>query len=272
VVFNWLEQRRRKRVLATPFPEEWLTILGRNMVHFGYLDADEKQRLTELVQLFVAEKDWEGCGGLSLTDEIRVTIAGQACLLVLNLDHVLYANVETILVYPSAVVPKRVDDSIFAAPGIVQDVMPLIGEAHRRGPVILTWDAVRRGGIHPERGHNVVYHEFAHKLDMLDGATDGVPPLADRAAYERWTRILKQEYQQLRELSDSGREGLLDPYGSIDEAEFFAVATEAFFDAPLALLDRHAALFEVLRAFYRQDPALRERRVRGLSGAADVQD
>jgi Mlc titration factor MtfA (ptsG expression regulator) len=106
---------------------------------------------------------------------------------------------------------------------------------------------------------------------MLDGATDGVPPLADRAAYERWTRICKQEYQQLRALSDSGREGLLDPYGSIDEAEFFAVATEAFFDAPLALLAQHSALFEVLSAFYRQDPAARERRVRGLPVAAGDQ-
>jgi len=230
------------------------------MHHFRYLDADERRRLSELVQLFIADKYWEGCGGLELSDEIRVTIAGQACLLVLNLEHVLYANVETILVYPSTVVPKRVEESIFAIPGIVHEVMPLVGEAHRRGPVILTWDAVRRSGRHPEHGHNVVYHEFAHKLDMLDGAVDGVPPLHDTAEYERWQRVCKEEYERLRELSASGREGVLDPYGSTDEGEFFAVVTEAFFDTPGELAREHPALYEVLAAFYRQDPRERERR------------
>jgi Mlc titration factor MtfA (ptsG expression regulator) len=260
VIFDWLDERRRKRVLQTPFPAEWAGLLARNMVHFGLLDEDERRRLCELVQLFVADKDWEGCNGLELTDEIRVTIAGQACLLVLNLNHVLYANVETILVYPSTFIPRRVEDPIFASPGIEHPLMPLLGEAHRRGPVILTWDAVRRSGRHPELGHNVVYHEFAHKLDMLDGAVDGVPPLGDKHEYERWNRVCKEEYERLRELSDAGREGVLDPYGGTDEAEFFAVVTEAFFDVPLELLAAHPALYEILAAFYRQDTAARARR------------
>jgi MtfA peptidase len=263
VIFDWLDERRRKKVLAVPFPEAWAQVLSRNMVHFGLLDADERRRLCELVQLFVAEKEWEGCNGLELTDEIRVTIAGQACLLVLNLQHVLYANVETILVYPSTFVPRRVDSSIFASPGIVQPMLPLLGEAHRRGPVILTWDAVRRSGRHPELGHNVVYHEFAHKLDMLDGAVDGVPPLGDKQEYERWGRVCKAEYERLRALSDAGQEGVLDPYGSTDEAEFFAVVTEAFFDVPLELAAEYPALYEVLSAFYRQDTAARARRALG---------
>jgi Mlc titration factor MtfA (ptsG expression regulator) len=235
------------------------------MVHFGYLDADEQQRLCRLIQLFVADKHWEGCNGLVLTDEIKVTIAGQACLLVLGLvEHVerpqLYANVETILVYPSTFIPRRPEASIFAIPGIERPLLPHIGEAHRRGPLILTWDAVRRSGRHPELGHNVVYHEFAHGLDMLDGAADGVPPLAGKAEYERWNRVCKAEYQRLRELSDAGREGVLDPYGSTDEAEFFAVVTEAFFDAPLELAEEHPALYELLFEFYRQDTAARQRR------------
>lgn len=259
MVFGWLEERRRKKILSTPFPDAWLQILQKNMAHFRCLDPGERERLTELVQLFIADKHWEGCGGLELTDEIRVTIAGQACLLVLNLEHVLYANVETILVYPSTVVPKRAEESIFAIPGIVHDVMPLLGEAHQRGPVILTWDAVKRSGRHPERGHNVVYHEFAHKLDMLDGAVDGVPPLGDAAEYERWREVCKAEYERLHALSASGREGVLDPYGSTDEVEFFAVVTEAFFDTPGALSEEHPALYEVLSAFYRQDPRARER-------------
>src|SRR3954447_16502850 len=167
-MFARLDERRRQRILATPFPEAWLRVLERNMVHFGYLDEDERRRLRELVQVFIAEKHWEGCNGLQLTDEIQVTIAGQACLLVLELEHVLYSNVETILVYPSTFIPRRVEEPIFAMPGIITPMLPALGEAHRRGPVILTWDAVRRSGRHPELGHNVVYHEFAHKLDMLD--------------------------------------------------------------------------------------------------------
>lgn len=270
MIFAWLDERRRKRLLDSPFPEEWRRILERNMVHFGYLEADEQQHLCQLVQLFVAEKEWEGCNGLVLTDEMKVSIAGQACLLLLGLvDSIrgpeLYANVETILVYPSTFVPRRQEASIFALPGIEHPMLPLIGEAHRRGPVILTWDAVRRSGRHPEAGHNVVYHEFAHKLDMLDGAVDGVPPLGDKAEYERWNRVCKAEYVRLRELSDAGREGVLDPYGSTDEAEFFAVVTEAFFDAPLELAEEYPALYEVMSAFYRQDTATRQRRARSVS-------
>lgn len=243
-------------------------MLSRNMVHFGYLDAEEQRRLCDLVQLFVADKHWEGCNGLELTDEIRVTIAGQACLLVLELDHVLYANVETILVYPSTFVPRRVEEHIFALPGVEHPMLPLLGEAHQRGPVILTWDAVRRSGRHPEIGHNVVYHEFAHKLDMMDGAVDGVPPLGDRSEYERWERVCKAEYERLRTLSDAGKEGVLDPYGSTDEAEFFAVVTEAFFDTPIELAEEYPALYEVLSAFYRQDTAARQRRARAAHAPA----
>jgi Mlc titration factor MtfA (ptsG expression regulator) len=165
--------------------------------------------------------------------------------------------VETILVYPSAVLPRRPDRSLAAAPQIVPELSYLIGEAHRRGPVILSWDAVRRGGIHPELGHNVVYHEFAHKLDMLDGSVDGVPPLATREQHERWVRVCKREYDALRAAFDRGIETLLDPYGLRDDAEFFAVATEAFFDDPLALRRGHADLYAVLAEFYRQDPARR---------------
>jgi Mlc titration factor MtfA (ptsG expression regulator) len=260
MIFDWLDERRRKRILAVPFPEASTRVLERNMVHYRYLDEGERLRLRQLVQVFIAEKNWEGCNGLELSDEIQVTIAGQACLLVLELEHVLYANVETILVYPSTFVPRRTEDSIFVTPGIEHPMMPLLGEAHRRGPVILTWDAVRRSGRHPELGHNVVYHEFAHKLDMLDGAVDGVPPLRDKAEYERWERVCKAEYEQLQVLSDAGREGVLDPYGSTDEVEFFAVVTEAFFDKPLELTAEHPALYEVLAAFYRQDPAARHRR------------
>jgi Mlc titration factor MtfA (ptsG expression regulator) len=128
--------------------------------------------------------------------------------------------------------------------------------------VILTWDAVRRGGIHPEPGHNVVYHEFAHKLDMLDGAMDGVPPLRSRAQYQRRNQVLTREYEELRRRFCAGKETFLDPYGTTDESEFFAVVTEHFFDQGLALARLHPELYQVLRDFYRQDTAEREQRYR----------
>jgi Mlc titration factor MtfA (ptsG expression regulator) len=262
MVFAWLEQRRRRKILETPFPLEWREILRLNMAHFGYLDTDEQRHLSELTQVFVAEKAWEGCNGLELTDEIRVTIAGQACLLLLGFDHDLYRNVETILVYPSTVIPRRAEEPMFARPTIVGEVMPLIGEAHGRGPVILTWDAVRRGGIHPELGHNVVYHEFAHKLDMLDDSVDGTPPLDSREQYRAWVEVCTREYEQLRERSERGEPTLLDPYGGTDVGEFFAVATECFFDRPIELSETHPELYGVLSEFYRQDTAARERRQR----------
>lgn len=265
--FSWLEERRRRRLLETPFPEAWSAILRQNLVHLDYLGEAEQRHLRELVQVFIAERYWEGCGGLELDDEIRVTIAGQACLLLLGLDHGLYRNVETILVYPSAVMPKRAVEPMFAAPEIVNPVVPLIGEAHQRGPVILAWDAVRRGGRHPD-GHNVVYHEFAHKIDMADGAVDGVPPVATREEYDRWVEVCTREYALLRERFEAGLPTLLDPYAGTNVGEFFAVATEYFFERPRELEEQHAELYDVLRSFYRQDPRAREVAATSRSSAA----
>ncbi len=230
------------------------------MAHYARLPPAERARLEQLVQLFVAEKHWEGLGGLVLSDEIRVTIAGQACLLLLGFTGEpersgLYRNVQSILVYPSTVIPKRVGPSIFGPMQIVDPVVPVLGEAHGHGPVILTWDAVRRGGIHPEHGHNVVYHEFAHKLDMADGHSDGTPPLSSRAEYARWNRVCTREYEALRARIERGEPTFLDPYAGNNPSEFFAVATEHFFDQPQALREGHTELYGVLRDFYRQDPA-----------------
>lgn len=256
--FSWLEERRRRRLLETPFPEAWNTILSKNLVHFSYLNEEERRHLRELTQVFVAERYWEGCGGLELDDEIRVTIGAQACLLLLGLDHGLYRNVETILVYPSTVLPKRAVEPMFAAPVIVNPVVPLIGEAHQRGPIILAWDAVQRGGRRAD-GHNVVYHEFAHKIDMADGAIDGVPPVETREQYDHWVAVCTREIETLRSRFEAGLPTLLDPYAGTNDGEFFAVATEYFFDRPCALAEQHPELYDVLRSFYRQDPCARER-------------
>ena len=255
---SWLRERRRRKILETPFPEAWEGHLERGLAHYRWLDASEQRALRDLVQVFVAEKRWEGCGGLVLDDEIRVVIAAHACLLVLGLPHELYRNVETILVYPSTVVlPPRRLGAFEVARAPLPGPMPILGQALRQGPVVLVWDDVVRTVRHPERGHNVVYHEFAHKLDLLDGSADGTPPLGSRDEYRRWAEICSREYLALRERAEQGLPTFLDAYGATNEAEFFAVATEQFFDAPVSLRQAHPDLYAVLSGFYRQDPAVR---------------
>lgn len=265
---GWLQEHRRRKILEHPFPDAWNAILERNVAHWRLLSPAERAELRSLVQVFVAEKYWEGCGGLELTDEIRVTIAGLACLLVLGLEHTLYSNVETILVYPSTVIAPGQRSAIAAGITLEEPAVPIYGQSILRGPVVLVWDAVLRGAIHPERGHNVVYHEFAHKLDMLDGCVDGTPPLAERAQYLRWVKVCTHEYEELRRRVAKGEHTFLDAYGGTSPGEFFAVITEYFFDKPLQMRRHHPELYSLLQEFYRQDPAAREARQSERGAAA----
>ncbi len=270
-MLRWLRNRRRRKLRARPFPDAWEKIVEINVAHARWLDGDERAELRDLVKVFVAEKSFEGCGGLDMTDEVRVTIAGQACLLLLGLVHDYYRNVRTILVYPSTVVPPLRTPGAFEIPQApLERPEPILGQAQLRGPLLLVWDAVRHAGRHARTGHNVVFHEFAHKLDMLDGAADGTPPLRDRAEYGRWIEICGREFHALREASRKGRRTFLDDYGATHEAEFFAVATEQFFDRPMALRRRHPELYGVLQEYYRQDPAARLARAGAEGEAAEA--
>ncbi len=253
MLFSWLRRRRRQKLLAQPFPADWLPYLHDNVAHYRYLSAAEQARLRDDLRVFLAEKSWEGCGGLTITDEMKVTIAAQACLLVLNLGLESYHRVVSILVYPHG---YRATD-VAGPGGIVEGASDRLGEAHYRGPVILSWDEVLADGRHPSAGKNLVFHEFAHQLDMLDGVIDGTPPLRDRDQYRRWQKVMTAEYQRLIEASAEGRATLLDKYGTVNEGEFFAVATECFFDKPVALARRHPPLYDLLREYYGQDPAAR---------------
>jgi hypothetical protein len=255
MVFAWLTEHRRRAILADPFPQAWADVLRRDMPVYARLSPEEQSRLHDLVRIFIAEKSWEGCGGLTLTDEIKVAIAAQACLLLLNLDREIYPNVESVLVYPAAFVASRPSLS----PGGVIDEAPsgLLGEAWLTGPVIVSWADARDGASNPTDGHNVVYHEFAHKLDLRDGSADGVPRLTDDAQYENWARVMSAEYADLVQKARRGRKSLLDPYGAVNAGEFFAVATECFFEKSDRMRTTHPDLYEVLRGFYRQDPAAR---------------
>jgi Mlc titration factor MtfA (ptsG expression regulator) len=263
MLFDWLSERRRRRILEQPFRESWLEAIEANVAAYSHLDDSEQEHLRQLVQVFIEEKRWEGAGGLEIDDEVQATIAAQACLLILGLEHALYRRVESIIVYPSTVVTRPQAPSIFSvASGPADRPMPILGQAFVRGPVILVWDAVRCGGIDPRDGRNVVFHEFAHKLDMLSGAADGVPPLADDDTYQRWVEVLTCEYEALKKLEARGKPTFLNRYALKNGAEFFAVATEHFFEQPLKMQRDHKAMYDVLGSFYRQDPAARERRVR----------
>ena len=260
-MFHWFRDHHRAEVRRRPFPVEWENFVRTNVTHYRMLDEAEKAELRAMVQVFIEEKHWEGCGGLELNDEIRVTIASQACLLQLGLPHDYYRNVQTILVYPSTVVPPERHPGVFEivnAP--VSSPVPVLGQAFLQGPVILVWDAVLHGARHPEEGHNVVYHEFAHKLDMLDGAADGTPVIADRTQFAEWVAVCSKEFLRLRRLTGEGKKTFLDAYAATNETEFFAVATEEFFDRPVALNKHAPDLYRVLKAFYRQDPAARAAR------------
>ena len=217
------------------------------------LDDRGQGRIRDDLRVLVAEKDWEGCGGLELTDEIRVTIAAQASLLLLNIEHEYFKGVNTILVYPSAykTAPHR------DAAGVVSEGQANLGEAWRGGPVVLAWDASLQGALHPRDGHNLVLHEFAHKLDMLDGLADGTPPLDSESQFKSWVETMSREFQQLRDAAKTGHATVLDTYGATNPAEFFAVATECFFEKAKKLQQRHATLYACLKDYYHQDPASR---------------
>ncbi len=230
MLFLWSKAHHRRELLAQPFPVSWLGYLSANVTQYRSLSNDEQRKLGDITRILIAEKSWEGCGGLALTEEVQVTIAAQAALLVLGFEGEYYRNVETILVYPQGflVTVRRP-----GVGGVIEEqTVPYAGEAALRGPVVISWADARRGGIEAGDGHNVVLHEFAHKLDMRDGAADGAPYLRDGAQVEAWSRVMSAEYQNLVEAIAAGAPTLIDPYGATNAAEFFAVATERFFELP----------------------------------------
>jgi MtfA peptidase len=254
MLFSWLRSRRRAKILATPFPDEWLDYLDRNVPLYGRLNEREKAVLRDDLRILVAEKHWEGCGGLTMTDEIKVTIAANAALLLLGIDHDSFARVMSILVYPSGF---RSPDGWRRSDGTVDMAGGALGLAWYDGPVILAWDAVLSGARDPKDGQNVVLHEFAHQLDYLDGLADGTPPLRHQEDYQQWHDVMTREFERLKAESEYGHPKVLDSYGATNHAEFFAVATEAFFEKSRQMYSRHPELYAVLSEYYGQDPAAR---------------
>ena len=254
MVFGYFKRRRRRILRGQPIPPEWTSILASNLPVFRRLPPDDQAELLGHMQVFLAEKPFEGCGGLELTDEIRLTIAAQACLLLLHRETDYYPQLSTILVYPSTYLAddeRHVEGPIWEEGGEYR----LGHTGQRLGVIVLAWDAAKRGALDPSDGQNVVLHEFAHQLDFEDYSTDGAPALATRAEYLAWARVMSSEFKALRAAELAGMPTVLDTYGATNPAEFFAVATEAFFERPRALRARHPELYAELGKFFRQDPA-----------------
>ncbi len=253
MLFSWLKNRRRRKILAEPFAEAWLNILRAQVGHYSVLNDAEQRKLQDAVQIMLAEKGWEGCRGLELTDARRVVIAALAAVLVLGFDDFYFDNVQTILVYPNAFIVKE-ERAIDGGASLVEEDDSL-GIAAHRGPIVLSWAELEENAASPGEGFNLVFHEFAHKLDALNGAMDGTPNLPTDDLAQRWAALMNVEFRKLQRAERTGRETLLDPYGASDPAEFFAVATECFFDAPQAMASTYPQMYALFREYYRQDPA-----------------
>jgi Mlc titration factor MtfA (ptsG expression regulator) len=248
-VADWLRTRRQ----AEPFPAAWRRILRHRVPLMQRMPVDLQLQLKKHIQVFLAEKDFVGCQGQAITDDVRVTIAAQACLLLLNRPTDYFPRLRQILVYPSAftVAHDEVDDA-----GVVhQRHDARVGESWDQGQVILSWDDVRRGAAVAHDGWNVVIHEFAHQLDAEKGRTNGAPELHSARQYKQWSQVMQRHFDALQAAVDRGEHTFLDPYAASAPAEFFAVLSESFFEQPVGLKQAHPELYAELKAFYKVDPA-----------------
>lgn len=248
---NW---RRRRQLEHARLPAaEWRMAVARSPVLAG-LTPMELERLRDLATLFLAEKTLEPAGGLELLPDMGPLIAAQASLPILNLGLDYYQGWRAVILYPEGFLAHH---EYTDANGLVHSVRrPLIGEAWERGPVILSWADIV--GTLDQPGLNVVIHEMAHKLDMLTGAVNGLPPLHRDMTVRAWSRAFTAGYDHLRRAVEGGRPTALDSYAADSPAEFFAVASEAFFETPAVIADAYPAIYIQLRAFYRQDPLARQ--------------
>jgi Mlc titration factor MtfA (ptsG expression regulator) len=234
------------------FQEHWTEVLVADVPLYTLLPEDLKSKLHERIARFIASTRFEGCNGLELTEEMLVTIAAQACMLVLNREGDPYPELNTVYLYPTTFssVQTRQDEMGIVTEGVVHR----LGESWSSGTVVLAWDSVYHGARDPNDARNVTFHEFAHQLDHEDGDTDGAPALPCRESYRSWARVFGENYAEVRERLEAGKRTLLDPYGATEPAEFFAVATETFFEKPRQLHKKHPELYAEMMEFYAMDP------------------
>jgi len=250
LLFLW-PRINRNQLRAQPLPETWLAVLQQRLPFYEKLPEALRVQLQQLIAVFINDKTFVGCAGLTITDEMRLTIAGQACLLLLNRPTHEYADLGYIYVYPSSFrATREVRDEL----GLVSTQNhDLLGESWDSGKVILAWDNVEHGVRNFQDGHNVVLHEFAHQLDQESGAANGAPLLYTKAAYKSWAYVFGREFANLQKQSPA-QPSIIDHYGATNPAEFFAVATETFFEEPQKMYQHHRQLFDELQRYYRLDP------------------
>ncbi len=249
LIFYFNKKQRRKKLLSSPLPENLLNIVKEKLPPYKYLNAEEKRRLQGTINVFLAEKVFEGCGGLEITDEIRVTVAAQACMLLLNRDIKVFPRLKSILIYPDTYI---VNNEFMLPNNEVSSVR--LGESWQSGVVVLAWNSVQ-GGIHNfHDGRNVTIHEFAHQLDQEDGLADGAPILHNNSEYKNWAEVFSTEYENLKNELAHGISSEIDPYGATNPAEFFAVVTETFFEKPYQLQKHRPQLYDALLHYYCINP------------------
>ncbi|MDP5142544.1 zinc-dependent peptidase [Rheinheimera baltica] len=248
----YLQRYNRKKVMAKPFPAAWRDTLKRRLPYFRVLPADLQLQLKKHIQVFMAEKQFIGCDGLTVTDEMRVTIAAQACLLLLNRPNYYYPKLKQILLYPSAFV---VSGQQADAAGVMHEQRRVLsGESWGLGKVILSWADTLDGAATPDDGRNVVIHEFAHQLDQEKGVANGAPLLERSSDYKQWSGVMAEEFNRLQLQAQGRQHSLFDHYGATNPAEFFAVISEVFFEQPQQLSSLHPKLYQQLSQFYRLNP------------------
>ena len=244
-MFSFLRSWKRKRLIKRSVPVEWYSYLDKYIPFYSKLTPRQKERFLNDLKIFVGEKKYFGAKDFEITDEIKVVVAAAAVRLTLFLDISFYDRLTEIIIYPFDY--KHPDGD-----------RPVLGEAHfQGGTVILSWPAVLEGFLDRWSGHNTAYHEFAHILDRASGAFNGTPVLHEQEHYRSWKEIMSYHFLLLQEGGDIQLEAM-DEYGSINEAEFFAVATETFFDRPESLKENTPDLYQQLVRFYRFDPILNQ--------------
>lgn len=241
-----------RRALRQAFPAEHSAILARYIPSWRDMPVPLQLQLKQLVKQFLHQKKFIGCDGAEITDEIRVSVAGLACMLLLNRKTGVFPSLRHILIYPSAFFVPR---SEFGVGGVVTHAsQTLAGESWNDGRVILAWDHVQQAALDPMHQHNVVWHEFAHQLDSESGHTNGAPLLPSKRFYTYWSSVMSQEFEQLQQAAEMEIPGVIDHYGATNPAEFFAVATETFYGRPQEMAEQHPALFNLLQRYYKVDP------------------
>lgn len=247
-----LSKRRRDRLKRHPFPSLWNALIESNLPIYSQLAPSQRRQLQGHIQVFLAEKQFIGCAGLQITDEIKLTIAAVGCLLLLNERGTYFSQLRSILVYPSTYLVNEV--TAMGGYMVEEKQVARLGESWTKDQVVLSWEQVKRDTRNWRDGHNVVLHEFAHQLDQEDGTAEGVPYL-QQSDYSAWTEVMTEEYLQLCKDIQRGAKTVMDSYGATNPAEFFAVATETFFEKPQQLRSKHPSLYQQLQRYYQLDPA-----------------